>query len=86
MDSQEEAYFVANKIEELIAKGYNPSDFAILYRTNAQSRNFEEIFMKRTIPYKLVGGLKFYDRLEIKDTVAYLRVIQNPVDDISLKE
>ena len=85
VDSQEEAYFVANKIEELIAKGYNPSDFAILYRTNAQSRNFEEIFMKRNIPYKLVGGLKFYDRLEIKDIVAYLRVIQNPVDDISLK-
>lgn len=85
LDSQEEAYFVANKIEELMAEGYNPSDFAILYRTNAQSRNFEEMFIKRNIPYKLVGGLKFYDRLEIKDTVAYLRVIQNPVDDISLK-
>ena len=85
MDSQEEAYFVANKIEELIEKGYKASDFAILYRTNAQSRNFEEVFMKRKIPYKLVGGLKFYDRREIKDIIAYLRVIQNPVDDISLK-
>ncbi|NMA86280.1 MAG: UvrD-helicase domain-containing protein, partial [Tissierellia bacterium] len=85
VDSQEEAYFVANKIEELRAEGYNYSDFAILYRTNAQSRNFEEIFMRKNIPYKLVGGLKFYDRREIKDIVAYLRVIQNPVDDISLK-
>ena len=85
VDSQEEAYFVASKIGELIDEGYNLSDFAILYRTNAQSRNFEEVFMRKNIPYKLVGGLKFYDRREIKDIVAYLRVIQNPVDDISLK-
>jgi DNA helicase-2/ATP-dependent DNA helicase PcrA len=85
VDSQEEAYFVANKIEELKGEGYDYSDFAILYRTNAQSRNFEEIFMRKNFPYKLVGGLKFYDRREIKDIVAYLRVIQNPVDDISIK-
>ena len=85
LDSDEEARFVANKIEEHMKEGYNPSDFAILYRTNAQSRSFEEAFMRRNIPYKLVGGLRFYDRKEIKDIIAYLKLIQNPVDDISLK-
>src|SRR5690606_23699467 len=53
LDSEEEAYFVANKVEELIKEGYKPSDFAILYRTNAQSRTFEEIFMRKSIPYKI---------------------------------
>ncbi|HHV37961.1 MAG TPA: DNA helicase PcrA [Tepidimicrobium sp.] len=85
LDSYEEAQFVIRKIEEHMREGYEPSDFAILYRTNAQSRIFEEAFMRNNIPYKLVGGLKFYDRKEIKDIVAYLRMIQNPVDDISLK-
>ena len=85
VDSDEEAYFVANKIEELMAEGYKPSDIAILYRTNAQSRSFEEVFMRRNISYKLVGGLRFYDRKEIKDIIAYLKLIQNPVDDVSLK-
>ncbi|CCQ95943.1 ATP-dependent DNA helicase [[Clostridium] ultunense Esp] len=85
LDSEEEAYFVANKVEKLINEGYKPSDFAILYRTNAQSRTFEEIFMRKSIPYKIVGGLRFYDRKEIKDIIAYLKLIQNPVDDISLK-
>ncbi len=84
-DSHQEAYFVVDRIEELMEEGYRPSDFAILYRTNAQSRSFEEVFMRKNIPYKLVGGLRFYDRREIKDIVAYLNVIQNPVDDISLK-
>ncbi|MCF6461194.1 UvrD-helicase domain-containing protein [Clostridium sp. Cult3] len=84
-DSQDEAYFVVNKVEELMNEGYKPADFAILYRTNAQSRSFEEAFMKRNIPYKIVGGLRFYDRKEIKDIIAYLKLIQNPVDDISLK-
>lgn len=85
VDSEGEAHFVATKMEELMAKGYDYSDFAILYRTNAQSRVFEEAFMRRHIPYKLVGGLRFYDRREIKDLVAYLRLVQNPMDDISLK-
>lgn len=84
-DSHQEAYFVADKMEELMEKGYNPSEFSILYRTNAQSRSFEEVFMRKNIPYKLVGGLRFYDRREIKDIVAYLNVIQNPVDNISLR-
>lgn len=60
-------------------------DFAVLYRTNAQSRIFEEAFMKWGIPYRMVGGLKFYDRKEIKDMLAYLKLINNPLDDISLK-
>ncbi|MDR7856696.1 DNA helicase PcrA [Tissierella sp.] len=84
-DSEDEALFVAGKIDELVGKGYNPSDFAILYRTNAQSRSFEESFIRKDIPYKIVGGLKFYDRKEIKDIVAYLKVLENPVDNISLK-
>lgn len=85
VDSDEEAYFVANKMVELMREGYKPSDFAILYRTNAQSRSFEEVFMRKNLPYKIVGGLRFYDRKEIKDIVAYLNLIQNPVDNVSLK-
>lgn len=84
-DQEEEAIFVSEKIDELIKEGYKQSEFSILYRTNAQSRPFEEAFMRKNIPYKIVGGLKFYDRKEIKDIVAYLKVLQNPMDNISLK-
>ncbi len=84
-NEKEEAEYVVRKIEELMGKGHKLSDFAILYRTNAQSRSFEEFFMTKAIPYKIVGGLKFYDRKEIKDIVAYLKVVENPVDNISLK-
>jgi len=84
-DSEDEALFVASKIEELTSQGYSLSDCAILYRTNAQSRSFEDSFIRKNIPYKIVGGLKFYDRKEIKDIVAYLKVLQNPLDNISLK-
>ena len=85
LDEKEEAEFVANRIEELIEEGYSLNDMAILYRTNAQSRPFEDSLRRRNINYRLVGGVKFYDRKEIKDIIAYLRVIQNPADDISLK-
>lgn len=85
LDEREEANYVVNKIEKLLGEGYKPKDFAILYRTNAQSRTFEEILVKRNIPYKIVGGLRFYDRKEIKDILAYLRLIQNSADDLSLK-
>lgn len=85
LDSEDEALFAANKIEKLIDEGYKPSDMAILYRTNAQSRSFEEVFIRKNLPYKIVGGLKFYDRKEIKDIIAYLKLVQNPVDNISLK-
>lgn len=85
LDEKEEAYFVAKKIIELMGEGYGLKDMAILYRTNAQSRSFEETFMRNSIPYKIVGGLRFYDRKEIKDIMAYLKVIQNPADNVSLK-
>lgn len=84
-DQEDEAMFVSVKIDELRTEGYKSSDFAILYRTNAQSRSFEEAFMRKNISYKIVGGLKFYDRKEIKDIVAYLKVLENPMDNISLK-
>ncbi len=81
---REEGLFVAEKIEEYIREGkYSHKDIAILYRTNAQSRAIEETFMKANIPYQMVGGTKFYDRKEIKDMLAYLRLIVNPEDDIS---
>jgi len=84
-DERQEAYFVADRIYRMHHEENKPySDFAVLYRTNAQSRAVEEVFMKHNIPYTIVGGLKFYERKEIKDIIAYLRVIQNPADTISL--
>ena len=81
---KDEAYFVAKKIRDDIQMGNRKyTDFAVLYRTNAQSRMIEEIFLKSNIPYKIVGGTKFYDRKEIKDILAYLRLIGNPDDEIS---
>ncbi|MFD2116940.1 DNA helicase PcrA [Paenibacillus yanchengensis] len=80
----EEGYFVTGKIRENQQKGVRYSDHAILYRTNAQSRVIEEILIKSDIPYQIVGGIRFYDRKEIKDILAYLRLISNIDDDISL--
>ncbi len=77
----EEAKFVLDNIKSLMQEGYDAKDFAILYRTNAQSRPFEEILMKNLLDYKVVGGLKFYDRKEIKDLVSYLKILVNPKDD-----
>lgn len=83
---QGEAQFVAGKIKELTRdQKYKLSDIAVLYRTNAQSRVMEEVLLKSTIEYSIVGGIKFYDRKEIKDMLAYLRLISNPDDDISLQ-
>ncbi|WP_394023227.1 ATP-dependent helicase [Anaerococcus martiniensis] len=81
----EESKFVVDEIKKLVNLGYAYSDIAVLYRTNAQSRPFEEILMKNLIDYKVIGGLKFYDRKEIKDLVSYLKVIVNPKDDVALK-
>ena len=81
-----EAQFVAGKIQEVVQSGKRKySDIAILYRTNAQSRVMEEVLLKSNIDYNIVGGIKFYDRKEIKDILAYLRVVANPDDDISLE-
>ncbi|OLS36280.1 ATP-dependent DNA helicase PcrA [Alkalihalophilus pseudofirmus] len=83
---QSEAQFVVEKIREATRSGeHTNSDIAILYRTNAQSRVIEEYFVKSNIEYNIVGGTKFYDRKEIKDVLAYLRLIANPDDDISLQ-
>lgn len=82
--SNEEEYAVINKIASLRYKGEEFKDMAILYRTNAQSRGFEEALVREAIPYKIVGGLKFYDRMEVKDVLAYLRVLNNPDDNVSL--
>ncbi|KEQ25339.1 DNA helicase PcrA [Paenibacillus tyrfis] len=79
----EEGYFITGEIRKNVDKGRRFSEHAILYRTNAQSRVVEEILIKSDIPYQIVGGIKFYDRKEIKDILAYLRLISNPDDDIS---
>lgn len=85
-NEHEEALFVTGEIKQRCsAQGKRYRDFAVLYRVNAQSRVMEEMLIKEGIPYKIVGGLRFYDRKEIKDIVAYLRIIQNPADNISLK-
>lgn len=83
-DERDEAAFVASEIEQAVRKGRRPDDFVILYRTNAQSRVFEETFLGMGLPYKVVGGLKFYERKEIKDILAYLKLILNPDDLVSL--
>lgn len=81
-----EASFITGEIERLIRyEGRRNKDFALLYRVNAQSRVLEEAFMRSAIPYRIFGGLRFYDRKEIKDVIAYLRLIQNPSDDVALK-
>ncbi|WP_348620724.1 DNA helicase PcrA [Paenibacillus polymyxa] len=80
----DEGYFIASEIHKNINAGKTYSHHAILYRTNAQSRVVEEILIKSDIPYQIVGGIKFYDRKEIKDLLAYLRLLSNPDDDISL--
>lgn len=85
MDESDEAGFVGTKIEDWNAEGVDYRDFAIFYRTNAQSRVFEEALRAANIPYQIVGGLGFYDRMEIKDLLAYLRVMCNPFDSISLR-
>ena len=81
----QEAEYVALSIEEHIDKGYSYHDFAVLYRTNAQSRLFEERFVNLGIPYKIVGGVNFYARREIKDLLAYLKTIDNGQDDLSVR-
>ena len=82
----DEGTYIATQIEHLRREEkYNYSDFAILYRMNTQSRAIEEILRRESIPYKIIGGLKFYERKEIKDVISYLRLIQNPSDNISLK-
>lgn len=84
-DEYDEANFIVENINRLRREEYMTyNDFAVLYRMNSQSRSIEDILRRENIPYKIIGGLKFYERKEIKDTIAYLRLIQNPADNLSL--
>ncbi|MBN1484436.1 MAG: UvrD-helicase domain-containing protein [Chloroflexia bacterium] len=83
-DEREEALLVAQQINHLLEHGYSPGDVAIMYRTNAQSRAFEEVFLRYGLRYKLIGGTRFYQRREVRDILAYLRLIYNPLDSVSL--
>lgn len=85
-NEQEEAYYVLQWVRDQTRQGQRRlRDYAVLYRTNAQSRPFEEVFINFGLPYRIVGGVRFYERKEIKDVVAYLRVVHNPADSVSLR-
>ena len=85
-DEHDEAAFIAGEIDRLQDEdGVPPRDVAVFYRTNAQSRSLEEVFIRVGLPYKVVGGVRFYERKEIRDAVAYLRVLANPDDVVSLR-
>ncbi|WP_316523702.1 DNA helicase PcrA [Kitasatospora brasiliensis] len=85
-DEHGEAQFIADEIDRLTDKGEaKPGDVAIFYRTNAQSRVFEEVFIRVGLPYKVVGGVRFYERKEVRDVLAYLRVLSNPEDTVPLR-
>ena len=83
-DEKDEAHYVVSKINELVNKGVEYKDIAVLYRTNAQSRVMEEELLKENLPYRVVGSFYFYSRKEIKDLIAYLRLIHNSKDNVSL--
>lgn len=83
-DENEEAERITGAVQDLLLRGYSPGDMAVMYRTNAQSRALEEAFVRTGIPYRLVGATQFYRRREIKDVIAYLRVVHNSADAISL--
>jgi DNA helicase-2/ATP-dependent DNA helicase PcrA len=84
-DEHDEAGYVADEVERLEGEGFNLSDVAVFYRTNAMSRVIEDVLVRRGVPYTVVGSVKFYDRKEIKDAIAYLRAVVNPEDEVSLK-
>jgi DNA helicase-2/ATP-dependent DNA helicase PcrA len=84
-DEHDEARFISREIDTLTDGGSRPGDVAVFYRTNAQSRVFEEIFIRHGMPYKVVGGVRFYERKEVRDALAYLRMLANPADEISLR-
>lgn len=84
-DEKDEAMFVVNRIMDHQVQGKNLSDQVIFYRTHAQSRVIEDMLRRSNVPYRIVGGVRFYDRREIKDLIAFLKVIANPQDDINLK-
>ena len=84
-DEHDEASFIAEEVTRLGQSGFSLADCAVLYRTNAQSRVIEEIFVKFEVPYQVIGGLRYYDRREVKDALGYLRAAINPLDTVALK-
>ena len=84
-DERDEGRWIAGEIEKLHAKGTSYDDIAVFYRTNAQSRILEDMFLRAGVPYKIVGGTRFFDRSEIRDVMAYLKMIVNPADEMSVK-
>ena len=84
-DERDEGRWIAGEIEKLHAKGTSYDDVAVFYRTNAQSRILEDMFLRAGVPYKIVGGTRFFDRAEIRDVMAYLKMIVNPADEMSVK-
>ena len=84
-DEEDEARHIANVVRELDGNDSAKKDLAIIYRTNAQSRPFEEIFVRQGIPYQLVGATEFYRRREVRDVLAYLRAVANPRDLVSFE-
>ena len=85
MTGDDEAYKVLEIIEKLKDDGEKYSDIAILYRTNNQSRTFEDVFVRNSVPYEIIGGIRFYDRKEVKDVLAYLKLLNNPFDSVSFE-
>src|SRR4029077_9708902 len=83
-DEHSEARYVAAEIARLVEEGFNGSEIAVFYRTNAQSRVLEDVLVRQGVAYQVIGGPRFYERAEIKDLVAYLQVIDNPYDAVSL--
>ena len=84
-DERDEGRWIAGEIEKLHSKGTSYDDIAVFYRTNAQSRILEDMFLRAGVPYKIVGGTRFFDRAEIRDVMAYLKMIMNPADEMSVK-
>src|SRR5262249_10139918 len=84
-DEHAEARFVAAGIATLLDEGYSGREIAVVYRTNAQSRVLEDVLVRQGVPYQVIGGPRFYERAEIKDPIAYLHVLDNPADAVSLQ-
>ena len=85
MDEETEAMNVLDTVKSLVGEGYSPKEIAVLYRTNAQSRALEDVFKLGSLPYQIIGGVRFYERMEVRDILAYCKLLANPSDDVSLK-
>ena len=85
-DEHDEASFIAGEIQRLVSQeGHNNADVAVMYRTNAQSRSIEDAFIRNGLPYRVIGGTRFYERKEVRDALAYLRALVNPEDEVSIR-